>query len=437
MAAIALSGFSPSVASARGSGEQASTSGSSCPPSQPFPRGFRHRRSASVSGAFPPVQASRGGASARSGRGNSRNFEASAYGPRHEFTGSWAEDSFEELGDLAFHAQLPEFPRRVANTNTRTSSSTARTTSSSGGGQERRSADKGYQPRSSLPPPSHNTIAWDRSHQGHETGDPGRTPGFELDNSKGAPSSASEPTSRTPFPAPSSSCDASGRQSHRKRRDNSASQEAFGNDDPSGSLPPFAANGIEPWSLCPVSRSPSSVALVSSKGPAKGLYDGLKEVFVILFGVGEEGHEGIYSLRAIDRDDGLPHDTIIAFEDQTDAERYAGQLDGTFRAFSHLPSVCSIPPEELLDFCVDAGYNCRLEPAGSHLLPPDFNVGTTDWERSLRLRNGNFAVLDHEPQFDINGLVDETFKFGGLTELDRQKLQLERLLVEIGPDSAE
>ena len=436
MAAIALSGFPPSVASARCFGEQASTSGSGCPPSQPFPRGFRHRRSTSVSGAFPPVQASRGGAPARSGCGNGRNFELNAYGHRHKVTGSWAEDSFDELGDLAFHVQLPEFPRRVANTNTRTTST--RTTSSSGGGQQQqgRNADKGYQPRS-LPPSPHNTIAWDRS-QGPEAGDPAHTPGFELDNSKGEQQpTTSEPTSRTPFPDPSS-CDASGRQSHRKsRRDSSASQEAFGKDDPSGSLPPFAANGIEPWSLGPATRSPSSVALVSSKGPAKGLYDGLKEVFVILFGVGEEGHEGIYSLRAIDRDDGLPHDTIIAFEDQTDAERYAGQLGGTFRAFSHLPSVCSIPPEELLDFCVDAGYNCRLEPAGSHLLPPDFNVGTTDWERSLRLRNGNFAVLDHEPQFDINGLVDETFKFGGLTELDRQKLQLERLLQEIGPDSTE
>ena len=32
------------------------------------------------------------------------------------------------------------------------------------------------------------------------------------------------------------------------------------------------------------------------------------------------------------------------------------------------------------------GYQCRMEPRGSLLIPPDFNVGLTDWERSKRLR---------------------------------------------------
>lgn len=90
----------------------------------------------------------------------------------------------------------------------------------------------------------------------------------------------------------------------------------------------------------------------------------------------------------------------------------------------HTPNVCSIPPRELMDFCVDQGYNCRLEPRGSLLIPPDYNVGVTDWERSMRLRqvkrrspvasvmryinsadqllsmsnrDGRFAVLDNEP----------------------------------------
>ncbi len=42
-------------------------------------------------------------------------------------------------------------------------------------------------------------------------------------------------------------------------------------------------------------------------------------------------------------------------------------------------------------------YQCRLEPEGSLLIPPDFNVGVTDWERASRLRQGVFAVLDSEP----------------------------------------
>ena len=45
------------------------------------------------------------------------------------------------------------------------------------------------------------------------------------------------------------------------------------------------------------------------------------QVHVILFGVGDFETEGIYSLRALRREDNLPQDTIIAFEDDEDAER--------------------------------------------------------------------------------------------------------------------
>lgn len=52
----------------------------------------------------------------------------------------------------------------------------------------------------------------------------------------------------------------------------------------------------------------------------------------------------------------------------------------------HCPHVCSIPPAELMAFCSDSGYRCRLELEGSLLMPPEYNVHVTDWERSLRLR---------------------------------------------------
>ena len=45
------------------------------------------------------------------------------------------------------------------------------------------------------------------------------------------------------------------------------------------------------------------------------------QVFVILFGVGSTETEGIYSLRVISREEGLPQDTIIAFSAKEDAER--------------------------------------------------------------------------------------------------------------------
>ena len=45
------------------------------------------------------------------------------------------------------------------------------------------------------------------------------------------------------------------------------------------------------------------------------------QVYVILFGVGKSETEGIYSLRAVTGSDGLPVDTIIAFESGEDAQR--------------------------------------------------------------------------------------------------------------------
>ena len=45
-------------------------------------------------------------------------------------------------------------------------------------------------------------------------------------------------------------------------------------------------------------------------------------IFVILFGVGQADTEGIYSLRAMAKDDGLPVDTIVAFENMDDAQRW-------------------------------------------------------------------------------------------------------------------
>ncbi len=56
-------------------------------------------------------------------------------------------------------------------------------------------------------------------------------------------------------------------------------------------------------------------------GGAKGIAGELKEVYVILFGVGQRDTEGIYSLRESKVEDGLPQETIMAFEAGEDAER--------------------------------------------------------------------------------------------------------------------
>ena len=74
----------------------------------------------------------------------------------------------------------------------------------------------------------------------------------------------------------------------------------------------------------------------------------------------------------------------------------------------HVPSVCPIEPAELLDFCTDSGYSYRVEAQGSLLIPPDYYVGMTDWERSLRLRCAVYSVLNQsssEAASDRAGLL--------------------------------
>lgn len=122
----------------------------------------------------------------------------------------------------------------------------------------------------------------------------------------------------------------------------------------------------------------------------------LGTVYVILFGVGEHETEGIYSLRADYQkdDEGLPVDTVIAFTEEDDATRYSTLLEATM---DYVPTVFPIQYGELTEFCNDAGYRCRIEPRGSLLIPPDHNVGLTDWEKSLQLRQGHYSVLESEP----------------------------------------
>ena len=122
----------------------------------------------------------------------------------------------------------------------------------------------------------------------------------------------------------------------------------------------------------------------------------IAQVFVILFGVGQpkqQEQEGIYSLR-YQGPEGLPQETIIVFQSHLDAERYASMLEVMM---THTPHVCSIGAEDLVDFCVERGYRCKMEQEGSVLVPPDFSVKVTDWERAKKLRSGSFAVLESEP----------------------------------------
>lgn len=123
--------------------------------------------------------------------------------------------------------------------------------------------------------------------------------------------------------------------------------------------------------------------------------------YVILFGVGEEDTEGIYTLRTTcDDASGSTVDTVVAFENEVDAQRFATLLEASL---AYKPCVYPISWMEITEWCEDNNNRCRLEPAGSLLIPPESNVERTDWERALALQRGEYKVLEAEPM-----LAEET-----------------------------
>eukprot|EP00798_Chlamydomonas_sp_ICE-L_P012856 gene12856-3570_t len=167
-----------------------------------------------------------------------------------------------------------------------------------------------------------------------------------------------------------------------------------------------------------------------------GPYNRVKQVWAILFGSGERGKEGIYSLRRSPHgDDSLPQEIIITFESEEDAIRYAALLEATM---DHSPQVSLVQVPDLCRFCDEHGYQCRMEPAGCLLIPPTFNVTDTDWERSERLRNGLWSVMQTEPDMQVNRQPDNlagaatlsrnSASMWGASDLDTIRAQLEKLL---------
>ena len=122
--------------------------------------------------------------------------------------------------------------------------------------------------------------------------------------------------------------------------------------------------------------------------------------YVILFGMGSEETEGIYTLRTVeacdwsDGEDVTNVDTVVAFEDEVDAQRFATLLEASLR---HQPAVYSTTWGDITEWSTENAARCRLEPSGSLLLPPESNVSVTDWERALALQRGQYTVLDEEP----------------------------------------
>jgi hypothetical protein len=115
-------------------------------------------------------------------------------------------------------------------------------------------------------------------------------------------------------------------------------------------------------------------------------------VFVLLFNARTD-NEGIHTVKIGDRN------TILMFESEDDATRFALMLEAQdFPA----PTVEGLEQDEIEEFCGDADYDCQLVEEGMLALPPETNLGETDWQADT-------------PQPDVS-------------DLDRIRRQLEGLL---------
>jgi hypothetical protein len=135
-------------------------------------------------------------------------------------------------------------------------------------------------------------------------------------------------------------------------------------------------------------------------------------VHVLLFDAGSE-NEGIHSLE-------LNGTTVVLlFEEQDDAERYAGLLEA--QDFP-LPTVEALDRAEMEEFCSSAGYEARFVPAGflpqspeERLLiaPPEKNMDVSTWRE--------------QEQPELTAVAEEPISSGN-SELEAFRRRLEGLL---------
>jgi hypothetical protein len=128
-------------------------------------------------------------------------------------------------------------------------------------------------------------------------------------------------------------------------------------------------------------------------------------VYILLFNAGTDG-EGIHTVQLGDRN------TILMFEDQDDALRYAGLLEA--QDFPEA-KVEAIDSEEVEQFCRQADYSWKMVETGQLEIPPEKNVAELDWEKAEK---PDAAAAESESETE--GMAND--------ELERIRRQLEGLL---------
>ena len=93
-------------------------------------------------------------------------------------------------------------------------------------------------------------------------------------------------------------------------------------------------------------------------------------VHILLFNAGTD-NEGIHTIQLGDRN------SILMFQDEEDAIRYAGLLEA--QDFPE-PTVEAIDSEEVEQFCRQADYDWKVIEPGQLEIPPAKNVEDLGWE---------------------------------------------------------
>jgi hypothetical protein len=124
-------------------------------------------------------------------------------------------------------------------------------------------------------------------------------------------------------------------------------------------------------------------------------------VHILLFNAGSD-NEGIHTVQMGDRN------TILMFQNEDDAMRYAGLLEA--QDFPEA-TVEAIDSEEVEQFCRQADYDWKIVESGQLEIPPEKNVEELSWEEENEI-----ATTAPEAESMPND------------ELDRIRRQLEGLL---------
>jgi len=127
-------------------------------------------------------------------------------------------------------------------------------------------------------------------------------------------------------------------------------------------------------------------------------------VHILLFNAGTD-NEGIHTVQVGDRN------TILMFQDEDDALRYAGLLEA--QDFPEA-KVEAIDSEEVEHFCRQADYDWKVVESGQLEIPPEKNVKELNWEEE---QESETKVVPPEEEETLPN-----------DELDRIRNQLEGLL---------